>query len=275
MIARSIPIMLAQYTMHRPPVGRIRLAALFVGALFVVGGCAEHCAQITTHASEPNPPPGRVVLFTGVGNLVSNLHGLRGLIEEAHPHWEVDLRAWGPMLRGIGNLEAYERNRATARARADELAAYRRAHPDARITVVGYSGGGGMAVFTVEALPDDVHIDRLILIAPAISPDYPLDELIFPKVKELVVNFASKRDLQVGWGTKTFGTMDRVKTYSAGYSGFTTRHRKLVQIHWSEAMQTTGHAGNHLGYLVPAWQQRYLMPFVEPGAGEHESEPRP
>ena len=35
-----------------------------------------------------------------------------------------------------------------------------------------------MAAFVVESLPDDVQIDRLILLAPALAPDYPIGERI-------------------------------------------------------------------------------------------------
>ena len=65
-----------------------------------------------------------------------------------------------------------EHNEATAVAIAAEIADWRRAHPDAPFYLVGYSGGGGMATLVTAALPDDISIDRLVLVAPAISPDF-------------------------------------------------------------------------------------------------------
>ena len=87
-----------------------------------------------------------------------------------------------------------------------------------------------MATLVTAALPDDVSIDRLVLVAPAISPDYPLADNVLPHVREHVVNYASERDLQVGWGTRTFGTIDRKKTDSAGAIGFAVRARTLARV---------------------------------------------
>ena len=78
-------------------------------------------------------------------------------------------------------------------------------------------------------------VDRLILVAPAISPKYPVETDVLPRVREFVVNYASAKDLQVGWGTQRFGTIDRERTKSAGAIGFDLAHSKLVQWHWSNA----------------------------------------
>lgn len=207
------------------------------------------------------------MMFPGVINLTSQLDGLAQAIREAEPGFEVDLRPWGPPFRSFHNLQAEADNRATAQDRAQWLAEYRRSHPNAFIVVLGYSGGGGIAVFTVEALPEDVQVDRLILVAPAVSPDYPLLERVLPHVREVVVNYASRHDLQVGWGTRQFGTMDRAKTASAGYSGFSEDSPQLIQVYWNESMRRKGHFGNHLSYVAPAWQEKYLLPMLRPDSG--------
>ena len=106
-----------------------------------------------------------------------------------------------------------------------------------------------MVTLVTSALPADVSIDRLVLVAPAISPDYPVASAVLPHVREFVVNYASERDLQVGWGTRTFGTIDRKNTASAGAIGFAVEDERLLQYHWSAADVPFGHAGNHLAYL--------------------------
>ena len=244
------------------PAGCSAPQALWAALILVVlsAGCSQHQAAV-----DPQPePPGRVVMLPGVINLTAHLDGLAELVREAHPQWEIDLRRWGPAFLSLYNLHAYQRNRRTAATRAAELAAYRRQNPEATICVVGYSGGAAMAVFIVEALPDDVMIDRLLLVAPAISPDYPLVERVLPHVREFVVNCASRLDRQVSWGTRVFGTMDRVKTVSAGHCGFEIEHPKLVQIFWDEAMRREGHFGNHLSYVSRAWQRKHLLPALDP-----------
>lgn len=160
-------------------------------------------------------------------------------------------------------MRAHERNVATAASIAAELAAWRRANPSAPLYVVGYSGGGGMAALTA-ALPDDVEIDRLVLVAPAVSPDYPLEREVLPHVREYVVSFASERDLQVGWGTRTFGTIDGKNTPSAGAIGFAVAHDGLLEHRWSSAEVPLGHAGNHLAYPGGCWQAARLLPALDP-----------
>jgi len=236
------------------------MPALTVTALLLLAGCQQ-----------PQPSPdrqqaaqGKVFLLLGAVNTPHHLSGFAEMVRQAHPGLDVELRPWGVPLLSVHNLMAYQRNRETAGKLAGELADYRREHPHAVIDVVGYSGGGGVAVFLVEALPPDVRIDRLILVAPAISRDYPLEQWVLPRVREFVVNYASDRDLKVGWGTATFGTIDRVFEVSAGHAGFTLEHPRLVQVRWNQTMKRQGHHGNHRSYRAPAWQRKFLLPALDP-----------
>ena len=86
-------------------------------------------------------------------------------------------------------------------------------------------------------------------------------------MREYVVNYASERDLQVGWGTRTFGTIDRKYTASAGSVGFASPHEHLLEYHWSRADAPLGHAGNHLAYLNGRWQAAKLLPALDPSVG--------
>jgi pimeloyl-ACP methyl ester carboxylesterase len=213
---------------------------------------------------------GKVLVLPGVANVRFHLAGFVRMLQDRHPGLEVDVRTWGPPLHSLENLRSYQRNIEAARDLADEVTAFRRAHPDALMDIVGYSGGGGVALFVVRSLPDDVMINRLILVAPAISPDFPLAADVLPHVSEFMVNYASTEDFQVGWGTQHFGTMDRKNTVSAGFSGFTLEHPKLVQVHWRKDMIRHGHTGGHNAYLLTAWQRKYLLPALDPGLGVQE-----
>lgn len=124
-----------------------------------------------------------------------------------------------------------------------------------------------MAVLLVQALPEDVTIDRLILVAPAISRDFPLDTAVLPHVREFIVNYASASDFTVGWGTACFGTIDRRWEASAGARGFALEHPRLVEWHWSRDVLRNGHYGNHLSYLSARWQRAYLLPAIDPSVG--------
>jgi pimeloyl-ACP methyl ester carboxylesterase len=215
-------------------------------------------------AATPSQAEGRLLILPGVGNTRFHLAGFVAAAEAQLPRFDVEVRPWGVPFMTIHNLRAHERNEATAESVAGEIAEWRRAHPDAPFYLVGYSGGGGMATLVTAALPDDVSIDRLVLVAPAISPDYPLEQEVLPHVREYVVNYASERDLQVGWGTRTFGTIDRKNTASAGAIGFAAAHERLLEYRWSAADVAVGHAGNHLAYLSARWQAAKLLPALDP-----------
>jgi len=218
-------------------------------------------------ASSPSQAEGRLLILPGVGNTRFHLAGFVAAAQAQLPGFDVEVRPWGVPFMTIHNLRAHERNEATAAAIAAEIAEWRRANPGAPFYLVGYSGGGGMATLVTAALPDDVGIDRLVLVAPAISPDYPLGADVLPHVREHVVNYASERDLQVGWGTRTFGTIDRKNTASAGAVGFASADDRLLEYRWSAADEPLGHAGNHLAYLNPRWQAAKLLPALDPSVG--------
>jgi pimeloyl-ACP methyl ester carboxylesterase len=201
-------------------------------------------------------------VLPGVFNTRFHLARFAGAIERRG--LDVEVRRWGVPFRPLHNVAAYERNVKTAAQIAAELARWRIDHGREPLYVVGFSGGGGLAVLAVAALAADVTVDRLILVAPAISPKYPLETKVLPRVREFVVNYASAKDLQVGWGTWTFGTIDRERVKSAGAIGFASTHSKLVQWHWSKASVRHGHYGNHLSFLSHRWQGAALLPSLDP-----------
>ncbi len=251
----------------RPTLFRLaRTSAAVLLATFTVAADTTtsrwECGAVTDATSSER---GRVLIMPGVGNTRFHLAGFVERVEQQLPNFDVEVRTWGTPFHMIENLRAEERNSSTAAEIAAELAAWRRTHAEEKLYVVGYSGGGGMVTLVTAALPDDVSIDRLILVAPAISPDYPLAERVLPHVNELVANFASALDLQVGWGTRAFGTIDRKNTMSAGAVGFDLADPKLLQYVWSSDDIAFGHFGNHMSYLNRRWQNAKLMPALDPG----------
>lgn len=207
---------------------------------------------------------GRLLILPGIRNTRFHLEEFAQESSRLLPGFAVEIRRWGVPMLGLHNLKAHARNVATAAAIARELADWRTVNPDKKIYVVGYSGGGGMAALIVSALPDHVKVDRLILVAPAISQAFDVDERLLPHINEFLVNYASERDLQVGLGTKLFGTIDRKLTQSAGFAGFEGEHARLVEWHWRAIDRRLGHHGNHVAYLGRRWQVANLMPALDP-----------
>lgn len=224
-------------------------------------GCHRPVARHS--AACPSGERGRILLLPGISNTSGELAGLSLLLEKEFPDRDVDVRPWGPPMLLFSNLSGYEENLRRARGLAEELTAYRLAHPDRTLDVLGYSGGGAMACFVVASLPERVRVDRLVLVAPAISRQYPLETAVLPKVRDFTVVFTSPYDPLVGAGTRVFGTMDRRNAASAGSLGFPIEDDKLVQVRWEPKMLTDGHFGGHLDYLSLAWQRKYLLPAFD------------
>lgn len=212
---------------------------------------------------------GCVLILTGVECYAAQHAGLaRGLRERGEDR-AIQIEEWGYKPFGtLPNLLSYQLNRQRAAGLAARLVKYRASYPEGEVTIIGFSGGGAMALFTAEALPADFQLDRIILLGAAVSPTYPLEGAL-ARCKRGIVNFYSPYDwFMDGWATKTFGTMDRVKTDAAGRIGFRgadgemLKRDGLTQIKWRPAWRRLGHLGFHAGWRSRAWAREVLAAYV-------------
>lgn len=212
---------------------------------------------------------GYVLHLTGVESYgsyhVSLLRGLR----EAGLDRAVEINEWGYKPFGtFPNLMSLELNRQRASRLAGALADYRKQYPKAPISIVGYSGGGAIALFIAEVLPEEVVLERIILLGAAISPQYDLGPAL-ARTRCGIVNFYSESDwFMAGWATETFGTMDRKRTSTAGRIGFRDaqgallEHDQVVQVAWRAEWRSLGHAGGHSGWRSQEWARAVLAPYL-------------
>ncbi len=226
-----------------------------------------------TLRAESVPPdrrgPGSVILLPGVeGSGWQMASVIKGLHEGGVDH-TLELLPWGDYPFGsLRNLRNFRENRRRARRIGARVAAYRRHRPNAPVSIIGYSGGGGIAVMVAEHLPPGVMLDRIVLLGAALSPTYDLSKAL-SRCRDGIVNFYSSRDwLMIGLGTRVFGTIDRRRSVSAGRTGFLdadgrlTRTAGLTQLGWSDAWRGLGHDGGHFGWLARRWARDVLAPEV-------------
>jgi pimeloyl-ACP methyl ester carboxylesterase len=219
---------------------------------------------------------GCILLLPGVENTSHSMKGICDGLRDAGVTQAIHVDQWGEMPFGtFRNLPAIERNRERAGVRARWLAQYVQDFPDRPVTIIGYSGGGAMALFIAEALPESCRVDRIILLGAALSPTYDVHNALVQS-RGGVVSFFSPRDtFMMGWGTRTFGTMDRVKTNSAGLVGFQNGSGELsgadglTQVSWTPAWRRLGHDGGHDGWLARAWVREVLAPLIPAGPLDH------
>src|SRR5262249_18266145 len=144
------------------------------------------------------------------------MRGLRDGVRDS----EVRQREWGLLFGGLVNLIRHDHNLAEAHKIATEVVDYARAHPGLPIQLVGYSGGGGLAIMVAEALPEWVRLRNIVLVHAAISRDYNLCKAM-SHVDGRMINIRSSSDaLVLGMGTTVCGNMDGGKGAAAGKDGF-------------------------------------------------------
>ena len=196
-------------------------------------------------------------------------HAFRdGGVDCAIRYFDWDTPVWAEQL---GN---YPRNRTRAAYIASEIAAFHQRQPHAPIYIVGYSAGGGLAVFICEALPADVYARRVVLVQGAISPTYDLTTALEHVDDRLVSLHVPSDILILGLLTSLYGNIDRSFESAAGRLGFNAdravpraaQRAKLTQITWTPEMIWSGHLGDHRSLFAYGFNRKYVAPWLS-GAG--------
>ena len=237
-----------------------KLIILFVLSMtLIIGGCSN--STVTTSGT---PEKGAVWLVPGiegqallVGSVEKALHanGYGGLVNRFN---------WGNPLIPLWNLCSDDHKEKQSQRLADEIVEYSRKNPGKPIDIIGYSGGGGLAVLAVEKLPENVNVRNVTLVHGALSPEYDLTNALV-KIDGKLRNVYSTADwLILGIGTRIFGTIDEVKTDSAGMVGFdiakavpdAEQRIKFEQVPWKI---THKRWGGHLGLYDYKFNKKYVV----------------
>jgi pimeloyl-ACP methyl ester carboxylesterase len=232
-------------------------------------------------AQRRTPDPGLLdrgltLVLPGIESESVFTHGMCDGLQAGGLAGAIGVFNWGlPFPRGyLANLTWIERNRRRASDLARDLCAYQDAYPGRPVRLVAQSGGAGVAVFAVEALPAGRQIESLVLLGAALSPTYNLSGAL-ARVRKGMLNSYSARDTFVlGWGTRFFGTTDRLFTRAAGCTGFRTPAglsaeearlyaTRLEQLPWSPEMAETGrHYGGHTSCGSAAHLAECIVPWM-------------
>jgi hypothetical protein len=217
---------------------------------------------------------GLVLSLDGVGGYNWLPRWLRQGLDDGGVPAAIVIYKWsvGPLGLWLTDLVVYRRNRQKAAALARKIAEYRERMPGRPVTLIGHSGGGAMAAFTLESLPAGVQVDRALLLAPALSPRYNLAPAL-RGVRDTAYATHSWIDFGLmGLGTLVCGTMDRRHSPSAGLVGFRLprdlsdddrrQYAKLRQIGWRPGLIRDGNLGDHSGCTNIPFSRRVLAPIV-------------
>jgi len=229
----------------------IGLAGVFAGA----AGCANN----TAFATEERLAKGLVVILPGIEGVSPLNENIRRGLDSAGCDRALFIHAWGAPLPGVGmminQMDALG-NRLRANGVVRLITDYQDRYPGRPVHVIGHSGGGGIAVFAAEALPDGRAVDGLVLLSASLSQGYDLAKAL-THCRCGIVNFHNPADTGLlGVGTTVAGNVDGVRGPSAGLNGFQRTYPRLWQV------RVTGGLDPHAAATRPAYVRRRVAPWI-------------
>jgi len=201
--------------------GRKRVVnVLPILAVLAAGGCGT-----TRIAAEPDREHEIVYYVDGAGGggLIANWsHGVREGLREAGYRGAFVNYVWQTGLGALADQQtstAYKRSRAAALARL--IQQHLDQHPNADVSVIALSAGTAIAVFALEALPQEQQIHDVFLLSSSMSANYDLTAAL-RRVQHHMYVFTSPDDPVLRIFVPLTGTADRqfCGQCSAGLYGF-------------------------------------------------------
>jgi hypothetical protein len=244
------------------------LSALALAVLIWSAGCVS-----TPTPQVPNSfPSGTTYLLhlPGVSGTTIFDQWWLSALEDAGAAARVDIYDWTEKDRSmVAVLQSYRENHVTAGKIARFIEETRSRNPGIRIILSSESGGTGVAVWTLEALPRDVVVDEVLLISPVISPGYDLTDALRHVTGKMYYS-SSPIDVPTNVGdTLLFGTIDGKRTVGAGLVGFQqprsadpAEYRKLVQLRYNPLWMVWGNFGFHTGGMSAPFARYVLGPML-------------
>jgi pimeloyl-ACP methyl ester carboxylesterase len=177
---------------------------------------------------------------------------------------------------GYGRILADQMGFAHARAEgqrlAGEVTAWRGQHPGQPVYLLAHSAGSAVVLEAAALLPPG-SVERIVLLAPAVSSGYDVRPAL-TCARVGVDVFTSERDwVWLGLGVGVVGTTDRHWTSAAGRVGFrpviespadADLYTRLRQHHWHPCVTWTGNAGGHYGTYTTRYLDAYVVPLLVP-----------
>jgi len=223
---------------------------------------------VLAHAPDKPPPHGTgkgvVFVLDGSGRLRLMADDLAQAVAEAglpldvrEVNWSHGYPLWLCDLRHTGN------HHSQGQALADAVLAHRSACPGTPVFVVTHSAGAAVGLAACECLPPGA-IDRLIMLAPAVSPGCDVRPALHCCRCGVDV-FCSKTDL-VSRALALTGCADGWHGFSAGANGFKTPDDEdctnLHQHNYTWDMHHCGHHGGHYGWTKKGCLREYVVPLL-------------
>ena len=256
---RDIPHSIDIERLQKLPRWRLGVRSLCRMALAPLG--KRFTLEISDLASHERLQRGLCVVIPGIeGRSTINDGIIEGLVAGGY-EGAIEVFDW-PVKEfvDVKNLLRVRRNVRKAVELATRIRLYRRQFPDSPVSLIGHSGGGGIAILVMRQLRD-FQFHSIVLLAAAISSDYPIGEHL-NQTEHGIHNFSSLGDLPtVGIGTKLFGTIDRRFTFSCGAIGFRSKFEgtQLIERPWNRSYLRDFNWSGHLGCTNSTFVDNHIV----------------
>ena len=205
----------------------------------------------------------------GIGGEMPIDHNMTSGLKAGGFPGAIEIYDWTEHDPGLSALLARQRNEREAARIAQMIEKRLKENPNLKLTLTSHSAGTGLAVWALEKLPEGMQVQTLVLLASALSPRYDLTEAL-KHVRGKAYSYYSNGDtIVLGAGTKMFGTVDGVKSESAGLAGFSPpkdadlkQYEKLVQVPYDKEWLKYNDTGDHIGCMSRSFAQHVLAPVV-------------
>jgi len=248
--------------MTRLPLACVTLT--FFAATFV--GCGE-----SRYVADDRLDKGLVVILPGIEGPGPGSWAIRKGLDDSGLPYALEVYDWREGRLGA----AYAFDEPASRKRAHEIAlhmdSYRRTHAGEPVFVVGHSGGGALGAFVAEEFDSRPPLNGVILMEPALGPEYDLTEAIHGAGGHLAVTSA-ETDVLLRSLTTIGQNFDGAKGRTAGQDGFrlppdapperVAAFGKLCQIRWDASMLKDANWGGHMGCTSPPWVASTIAPLI-------------
>ncbi|HKQ46510.1 MAG TPA: hypothetical protein VJZ71_00390 [Phycisphaerae bacterium] len=213
---------------------------------------------------------GLVVMYPGSFNTTIEMLGFYEGLRQGGVDEAIELVQWAAFLDHYYDpTGAQVRNDERARQEAARFAAYKQAHPDRPVTLLGYSGGAWFAILVAERMPEGTQVDRLILMSAAMHRSYDVSAALAGTREEIVLFWSPRDQFTQDRGVEE-NLADSTHGPPAASFGFDMQDERLMQIEYDPAWEQYGHYGEHADYLpLVGWIGQFVAPWVAkaPDAG--------
>ncbi|MEE8386494.1 MAG: hypothetical protein V3S01_11315 [Dehalococcoidia bacterium] len=212
---------------------------------------------------------GLILMYPGISSAPTDLINWYTALRRAGIKQAIQVVPYGLTMDLLGNLVSFERHRTWSAEEAHRIVKYMDTYPRRPVTLIGYSGGGAIAVLVAEAMPEGYLLDRVLLFSSALSSGYDLSPAL-DRTEKGIVHYWSSTDWLGPFFAIPLGTMDRLYETPASTLAFDLRDERLIQFIWTPEMARYGNYGNHTDYL---WNEPWVEQFVAPWVTREDGRP--